>query len=187
MKTHTTKSIFVTTVVIAVALIALNYLLFTIVKTTNERTAGLSEEVLLYEKRQNELSGRGGMADINVLIEKVNSYFIGKDDVVKFIENIEREAREGGVGLAIRSVETETFGSKDGEKTVVDKTKETMRLKLEATGTWRNTTRFITFLEHLPYKVTVVEIGLSKTTEIEKGSKLPIWRARIELTVPKHK
>lgn len=158
----------------------------------------------MYKKEQDRLAGKSGVSEILALIEKVNSYFVPKDGVVSFIENIEKEARAKGTTLLIRSVDTENFGGLTDEESV-GATKEIMRLKLEDRGSWRDTMEFVSFLEHLPYKVTLVSVDFTKSVEGNASSdlstapsaptkggkvKAPVtsdWRVKIELTVLKQK
>lgn len=197
MKITSTKKILAVSVLLLMLLAAANYFLFASIKNTSMEASELSLEADEYDR---ELSGasRESVNELRTLIQKVSWYLVGRDDVVTFIENIEEEARNNGIVLLIRSVETEAFG--DPADTTA--TKETMRLKLEARGAWKNNLRFVYFLENLPYKINVKNVEFSKMMEGERitGGELNVpevtggvenpgsaWRTRIELTVLKQK
>lgn len=199
MKILSTKTILIAAIILTLVLIGLNYFFFMEIKNINTRTSLSMNDVEMYKKEQESLAGRNGIAEIASLVEKVNSYFVGKDGVVGFIENIESEARSEGLVLLIRSVGTENFGGASDEESV-GATKEVMRLKLEARGSWQGNMEFISFLEHLPYKVSFESVGISRSLDGENagGSSAtagsgtvvtasPEWRSRIELTVLKQK
>ena len=191
MKFSSTKNLLILSAVLAFALVVGNYFMFSSIKNSNKKASELSQQVGIYEQKRSSFSGANGVSDIRSLIEKIASYFLGKDDAVLFIERVEKEARDGGVALTIRSVGTENFGKTD-EKSKVDPTKELVRLKLEAKGTWRHTIRFISFIEHLPYKVVLEDVNFTRMVEGESSPKAkalasPLWRATIELTVLKNK
>lgn len=198
MKILSTKTILVTSIILTLILAALNYFFFAEIKNINTRTSISQSEVENYKKEQESLAGRSGIAEIVSLIDKVNSYFVGRDGVVGFIEGVENEARSKGLVLLIRSVGTENFGGLSDEESV-GATKEVMRLKLEARGSWQANMQFISFLEHLPYKVALENVSISRSVDGENPSSgnsqastsstvgAPEWRSRIELTVLKQK
>src|SRR3989344_2717389 len=170
MKFSSTKNLLILSAVLAFALVVGNYFMFSSIKNSNKKASELSQQVGVYEQKQSNLSGANSVSDTHSLIEKIDSYFLGKDDAVLFIERVQKEARDGGVTLTIRSVDTENFGKTD-EKSKVDPTKELVRLKLEAKGSWRNTIRFISFIEHLPYKVVLEDVNFTRMVEGESSPK----------------
>ena len=200
MKLTSTKSIFLVTALLVLLFVVADILVFAFIRNITIKTSEMASEADLYEKRQDELWGRKDGNDINSLIEKVNSYLVGKEEAVAFIEKIEKEARSSDVALVIRSATTENLGE---EEDVVPE--ERVRLKLETRGSWRNSVRLVSFNEHLPYKIEIMGANLSRLLEggnsaaefqgpsaPKKGSKTtstsaPIWRGEIELTVLKHK
>lgn len=202
MKIISTKTILVLVLILTAILVAANYFLFISIKNINTNTSAVLSETDVYKKEQDRLAGKSGVNEILALVQKVNSYYVGKDDVVHFIENIENEARAKGLVLLIRSVSTENYGGLTDEESV-GATKEVMRLKLEARGSWRDTMEFVSFLEHLPYKVDFVGVDFSKmvsgSTIIADAPSAPSksvkvkastssdWSVKIEFTVLKQK
>ena len=187
MKILSSKTILILVIILTAILIAANYFFFTSIKKINAETSMLSNELASYKNEQTTLAGRDGLAELPGLIENIDSYSVGKDGVVDFIENVETEARSKGITLLIRSVGTENIGGATEEESV-GATKEIMRLKLEARGSWRDTMEFVSYIEHLPYKIVLHDVGFSSASEGESSaSSSPTWRARVELTVLKQK
>lgn len=129
--------------------------------------------------------------DIYSLAGKVNSYFIKRDNVVSFIENIEQEARSLKIEIFIRSVDEAKYSDNENEN------KEFINLQIETRGSWADTLRFVSYLERLPYKISLNNVELAKIeTELEKNqnknikSDTPghyIWRGRFEFSALKIK
>jgi Tfp pilus assembly protein PilO len=171
MKIISTKTILVLIIILTAILLAANYFFFISIKNINTKTSALMGETEVYKKEQGRLAGKSGITEILSLVEKINSYYVGKDDVVHFIEDIEKEGRSKGITLLIRSVSTENFGGLTDEESA-GATKEVMRLKLEARGSWRDTMEFVAFLEHLPYKVSFASVDFTKSVEGGGGGDL---------------
>lgn len=134
------------------------------------------------------------LADAKSDIEKLESYFVGRDGIVDFIETIESYGNISGVKTLVEFV-----GVEGGvEENNVESIKEIVRIKLATEGSWVATEHFLSLLEHMPFRISmervsflylpVSESSLSFTPP--KGVTLPknrIWKGSIELTALKLK
>lgn len=209
MKFSSTKNLFAGAIILLAALLVANYFLFSFVREASAEAAEARSSAELFEQGRGERGAGGGQRSVDFLIEKINSYFVGGDEAVSLIEEIEDEARETGVSLFIRSAVTEPFmqAATPGESPTESSKIEIIRLKIETTGNWKNTLRLVSFIEHLPYKVVLEDVSLAKLSAGASGANgsdlLPVsqkgssakalassassWRGSIELTVLKHK
>jgi len=89
-------------------------------------------------------------------ISHIDSYFVAKDGVVDFIEILESYALKSGVALTIGAVSVE-----QDPKVKVD-FKEVLRLKVDASGSWENITRFLSVIENMPYVTDINMVSLSR-------------------------
>ncbi len=181
MKTLSTKKIIIISAILIVVLIAGHFVVFGFIKNSATTVSTLERDINSLQAQAVEFS-KYSPEDLKKLAESVNSRIISHTDFVSFIEKIEATGRVQNVPVIVRSVNVEPRNIED---TADDK--EIMRLKLETTGTWENTQRYINYLEHLPYKIAITNLGLSILKTEGKASSTPTWRGQIELTALKFK
>lgn len=184
MKASSPKSILVLLAVLVVVVIAIMYVAVISIQASGEKTLALLQEAAANRSQTEDLSKNKG-EDLKEMARDINAYFVSKDGVVNFIEDVEKEARTYQLEVFVRSVDV-TKNSDDPNDN-----KEVMKLKLEMRGSWGNTLRFISYLERIPYKVTLENIEMTKISELsedfESGANLPRWRTRLEMSVLKFK
>lgn len=90
------------------------------------------------------------------LIQTLRNYFIQKDDEVKFIEQIEKVARDSGVKFDIVSIDVKTDQQ--------DSFKENVDVKMKLEGSWQNIIYFVDKLEKMPFGVSVENMNLDTGT-----------------------
>ncbi|MFO0718645.1 MAG: hypothetical protein U0522_01280 [Candidatus Paceibacterota bacterium] len=179
------------------------YFLFVLIKNKNEKVSLFSQEIDLYLERESMRRTTEKTAEeLSEKIQKLESYFLHKDEVVPFIESIEDAGGKSGVDVSIASVGVtgapqivESTGVGSG---VVDEKKDEMlALRLDVKGSWGNVMNFVSYIENLPYKVSVDRVlfhknssvdmfftaGEKNTASIGQKSSIPAWSATIEMSV----
>jgi hypothetical protein len=206
MKSHSTKQIIIALSVVVLLLVASHFVAFLFIKNTATKVLTLEREAETLKSQALEYS-KYTPEDLLSLAQSVSAKFVPRGDVVDFIESIETKGRAQNVSVTVRSVGTEkrTPDAPDTDD------KEVLRLKLETVGSWSNTLKFINYLEHLPYKVSVQGLGMSKVLSERNtsnsdgasegdgggeaiggtvggtGSTPSLWKSEIEITVLKLK
>jgi len=88
--------------------------------------------------------------DMGKDLEVLDSYFTTEDEVVLFIEKIEKIGASSGVSLSLRSVNVEKENS------------DSLSVSLIASGSWRNVYHFLNLLESFPANIRIDEVSLAK-------------------------
>ncbi len=198
-------------------LVALNLLLgalyvcaFLYIKSTNEQISDLTEQVNHYEKRSSLLESlKDTIKQSQPKIDALQSYFIapGPDGTVAFINTLESAGSKDGLEIVIDNLNTDNgvINTKDAAATkdTTKKTdyKEILNFKVHTSGTWDNTFSFLSYLENLPYKITVGQVDMTKVAEKDTtqssgqkdasaaalGKKSLLWKGEFSFTVVKLK
>lgn len=179
MKINSTKKIFGLHLLLVVLLVALHVLVFVFIQNASKEVTTLEQEISVLEAQVAEFS-KHSSDDLRNLAQSVMSRFVSKSDFVSFIEGIEREAKAQNVLVTIRSVGAEPRSDDPNDD------KEIIKLQLESKGSWGNTLNFLNYLEHLPYKIDLRQIGLSVVAG-DGRTKVPQWQSQIEITALKFK
>lgn len=152
---HTHK-ILIVAVFFAFISLSLYGFLFWQVKSENEKASTLLQEAEQdIEKEKTLRAAKISLEKNETLIKAIDTYFIPRDGVVPFIEELEKLGKDSGVMLSVGAVSTEV------DPKVKDDFKETLRLRLETTGSWKDTFYFLSLIESLPYRAQVEQIALS--------------------------
>lgn len=190
MKSHSTKQIVILFAAIVFVLLGLHYFVFSFIKNTAVEVLTLERDVESMRTQVFEFS-KYTPEDLMALAQLVSAKFISRGDFVEFIQTIETKGRAQNLEVTVRSVATEPRSEDDDSDD-----KEILRLQLETTGSWANTLKFVNYLEHLPYKITVQGLKLTKSQNSgeEAGSTAGsasaasnLWKAEIEITALKLK
>ncbi len=157
-----TKKILIASAIAALVAFVLLGSFFWVIKTQNETIAVLASEA-------NQSSTKDeAVRSIKVSLERnkdalrsVDSFFISKDGVVDFINSLDKLGKQYGVTLNIGEVTSEV------DLKIKDDFKETLKLRLDASGSWSSVMKFLTALENLPYRIKVdqVSLGLSSASD----------------------
>lgn len=109
---------------------------------------------------------------------QINIYFVGDDEIVKFIETVELLGVLADADVEINSVNIEERRREEGEEN-----DEFLQLTFSATGEWNEVFYFFSLVELLPYNIEV------KRASFESGSKEKsgIWNGSFGITVAKSK
>lgn len=104
----------------------------------------------------------------------LNSYFVDKNNVVSFVKEIENLGKKAGIKLDIVSLNS--FIIKDSNGNASDR----VFMKIEVVGYWDNVYSMISYIESLPYKLSLNRISFN----VIDSKKLPRqWDAEIEFSV----
>lgn len=179
MKNKSTKQIIITLSVAILILLGLHFVIFNFIRSADKKVVTLKGEVVLLQTQVAEFS-KYSQADLENLAQSVVSHFVPREDFVGFIEAIESEGKAQNVAAVIRSVSVEPRSEDAADD------KEIIRLKLETRGSWANTMSFVSYLEHLPYKVEFQSLNISVITETGPVG-VPQWQGQLELTALKFK
>ena len=95
--------------------------------------------------------------------ERLNSYFVGQNDVVAFIEKIESLGAFSSTAVEILTVDIAQGGSE---------AYQFLTLKLSTKGSWDATTHFVSLLETLPNFIVIRQANLGSKL---KGEERGVW------------
>ena len=138
----------------------------------SQETVSLQNQVQEFSKYRPE--------DLKLLAQSVITKIIPHGDFVDFIEKVESNARSQGVNITVQSVNVVPRSDDENDD------KQIMHLRLETHGTWTQTMGFINYIEHLPYKIDIKNLSLSKTESADKKPSTD-WHGTFEVTALKFK
>lgn len=179
MKKQTTKQILILFLIIIVVLLCLHYAAFSFIRGAGMKVVNLERDVETLQVQVSEFS-KYSVDDIRSFAAAIKSRFVPKDDFVAFLEMIETQARSQGLEITVRGVDVESRSDDPNDD------KEILRLQIETGGSWQDTMRFVSYIEYLPYKISVRDLGLTVNPEGEESAPVE-WRGRIEMTALKFK
>ncbi len=147
--------------------------IFLYIKNTNkeitELTKVIDEQIQIEEKLR---SIESVMEDTIEGRAKLDSYFVGQNDIVQFIETIEALSGITGEEVTIISVDIQEDDNTSAY--------QFLRLRLTTRGAWEETIHFIALLETLPNYVVIERAGLDlRFTDEEAGE----WRSSFDIKV----
>lgn len=97
--------------------------------------------------------------------DKINKAFLSEEEIVKFIEELEKLSREENVEIKIQSA------------FISEKREENPVFNFELNGNFENIFRIAALTENLPYQLEIEEVGLARE---EKGKK---WRGQFKIKI----
>lgn len=100
--------------------------------------------------------------------KKIDSYFIGSDGIVTFIESIERLSRETSVDSSVNSVGVEQGASAEEVEYVT--------VNVSAEGSFRNLFWFLSLLEKMPLKIEITKVYFEQRESVDPKKKGTTWR-----------
>jgi Tfp pilus assembly protein PilO len=126
-----------------------------------------------FSKNEKFLAIKSAVEENQDAIIFLRSFFVSKDDEVKFIEQIEDAAKNSGIKSEIASIDV---------KPSTDKTslKEDVMVKINIEGQWKNMMTFVDKLEKLPFGVSINKINLDTSG---KG----LWSGSVDFIIFREK
>ena len=91
----------------------------------------------------------------------ISGGFVGKDNLLDFIEELEKAGAESGLAVRVESANFDV-GQAEGSPS----------FRLQATGSFQSLFKLMLILENTPYEISFEDVSLSRTHE-EKGKN--IW------------
>lgn len=188
----TTKKIFMTMILLNVVIFGVyGYIYWNIVQESHTITE-LQVQSNEYQAKNDALRSVKISLDENQdFISQIDTFFIAKDGVVNFINTLERLGQSTGLKINIQSVSVEQ-GSDPKDF------KEGLKLKIETEGSWQDSSRFLSIIENLPYRVVVnsASVILNGSSEAilfkdgefsRKVGPEEVWKWTFDITVLKLK
>jgi len=143
----------------------------------NANIAMAYEQLSLDERRDEQLRGvRALLRDTEAEQQEIDSYFVGADGIVQFLEELESLTRSTHAELEITSVDVKV----EEESTSA---LEELSIILSVAGSWREVTTYLARLEALPYPITVSSVQFTQT--VIQGANG--WTIRVSFITPKLK
>jgi len=102
--------------------------------------------------------------------EKINTFFIKKDEIVDFLNDIEKISNVSNASISVKSL---------GEKELSED-QHILNVQIHIQGSYSNVYRTMQLLENLPYYTEIQSVKLSHV-EIENGAKNKdnVWQSDI--------
>lgn len=102
------------------------------------------------------------IADTEKDMERIRESFISRDELLRFIDDVENAGRESEVGVRVESANLSTDGINDSGPS----------FRLEASGNFSSVFKYSLLLENLPYEISFEEMNITKS-----GDENEPWRA----------
>ena len=147
------KSFWVVTSVILVSFVLIFVFLFMVVNTKTEFLQKNNEYNVLAGKRANTLQVNRDRDGLEILSQKLESSFVGKDRFVEFIDFVESSARNTGNLVNLSNIS-------EGNNV--------QNLKINLEGSYSATVNFLAQIENSPYLVRSTNIIISKSSDSER-------------------
>lgn len=179
MKQRTTKQLLIMFAIALAILVGVHVVVFISIRSAGLEVSSLEQQVEEQQARVVEFT-KYNPEEIRSLATSVKEHFIFRDNVVLFIESIEKEAKAYGLTVTIRAADTEPRSEEEEDPL------ERVRLRLETQGSWVATMKFVSYLEYVKYKISLASLNLSVVTE-EGPRKTPNWKGEYEITALKFK
>lgn len=178
----TNKQIFILSIVVLLITVGGYYFFFSIIENKNKNISFLSQEIDTYAQNESVRTQSNKVAEEQKdKIEKIDLYLLHKNEVVPFIETVEGAGKKTGAVVKIGTVNV-------GSDSV-------LAIRLEARGSWNNINRFLSYLENLPYKISLSKVDLNRASSVSQfyaNSEVgvnkiiagaPVWNATVEMSV----
>lgn len=171
-----TEKIGVIAIILNVVIFLFCFFLFRDIQKRSIATSTIVNELSKASENQSQYLSVGDIIkETNQDRATIDSFFIGKEGTVGFIEFIEEQARVSSVSATINSV-----SSKSNE--VASSTVEVLQLAVETEGKWANLYHFFSLLKNVPYSIRLVNVVIKET-----DTKAKVWQADFSLEALKLK
>lgn len=158
-----TKKILTITIASFLVTFALYGILFLKIRSQNQEISTKANEVAVKTEqnktiRATELSLEKNKDDLN----NIDSYFVSSDGVVEFINTLDALGSKSNTKLTIGEVTTEL------DPRVKDDFKETLKFRVNATGSFEDVYYLLTLLESLPVRLRIEQVSLGLASASDK-------------------
>ena len=175
MKLTATKKIVILLILLSMAAYGAASILFLKIKRINENVSFLQNNIESDLNRQTVLQAvKTIVLDTEYERSKLDTYIVGKQNVVDFITLVENTASHIKLPLDVTS-----FNEIESPKSSYTE----LSLKAATSGAWADVVRFLALVETLPYKNSIKEATFDKRKEGEKEK----WFTTIQVNTLKFK
>lgn len=177
----TTKQILALTMILAIASVVFYVLFFNNVKGKNETISTIINDIDIAIQKETRLkSAKDIIKDTETGRGKLDTYFIDNEEIIDFIEEIEKIGRDIGVEIEIISV------SISDSKIQRDNISEVLNLDLKAEGKWSSVFHFLALIEKMPFKINISKINLQVVyNDGDKKNSSGIWKGFFSISAIK--
>ncbi|MFZ2621500.1 MAG: hypothetical protein WAX85_02925 [Minisyncoccia bacterium] len=188
MKTkNTSKNTIIAVTILVVGVFASYYFLFVDIKNRNEHISNIEQDLAHQNENSQYVSSLlETFQNADSDITKINNSIVSSDGDVAFIESLEKMAHDDSLSTTIDSLNFEEIPSFPGSKVVV------FRIRVKAKGSWSGIYKFLAQIESLPFKIKIINFGLTgpliNTESVKNTSDSGrIWQSIFEINVLKYK
>ena len=162
------------------AVLADTFFLFSI-KTSLDSSSALEGELEVERRVSSQLqASKEVVAGTAEERDKVETFFVGKDGVVAFLENLEVLGRDAGLEMEVSSVGlVEEKQDRAGERSYED-----LSVNITSKGSWTQNFRFLSILENMPLKLQITRAIIEKQAG---GNQNSPWLGSFAINVMKLK
>ena len=181
-KTHT-SAILVFSIIATIASILLFIFFLRVIDNKNKHiNAVLSTLGEKLREKENAIIFTGKVAEIKTLQDSINSHFVNPDQIDTFVSYLEKVGADLGSQVSVESIE------------VPEKNKNIIAVRLSVKGTFEKVTKTVTYLENIPYQISITQIYLNENVKDVtqynpsakdqiKSSNTPMWQADVSFNV----
>lgn len=183
MKKNSTTLILIFSIIATILVICLFVFLLKIIKNKNQHASVVltTLEGKMKEK-ENAIIFSRKIAEIKSIQDSVNNHFVDPEKIDSFVGYLEEIGLSLGSEVSVNDI------------VVPPKTKNIMSFSLSIIGTFQEVMRTITFLENIPYQISITQVYLNKNItqqvkeeikdiEQKKISEIPTWQADISFNI----
>ncbi|MFA5773560.1 MAG: hypothetical protein WC908_02710 [Candidatus Paceibacterota bacterium] len=183
MKKNQTTLILIFSIIATILAICLFFFLLKVIKNKNQQASVVftTLEKKIREK-ENTIMFAEKVAEIKLLQDSVNSYFVDPNRIDIFVGYLEEIGSSVGGEVIVQSIE------------VPLKTKSIISFKLSILGTFEEVMKTIALLENIPYQIDITQVYLNKDiiqgtqgdvkdVKKEKVVEIPTWQADISFNI----
>jgi hypothetical protein len=171
-----TYRVFFSSIIFLLATVAFYVFLYISIQKKGETVATLRAETAALEMQESEIGRlRTNLVSTEAERGRITSYFIEEDDVVPFLETIERYAESVGASVKFNTI-------------AIAKDPLSLNVALTAEGTFADLYRFTSLLETAPYEIVIntakLEVLPPEIPTTKGAPVLPLeWNEQISLSV----
>lgn len=167
-----TKWFFLTAIVLNILAVGLDVYAFSFLKEKSKEVAMIAWEIQAYEQSGEKLTSmRHLVDDTRREREKIDSLFVGGDNIIGFIGRIESLGRHAGVSLELKSVDV----TKDGEGA--------LSLRFSTKGDWESTLYFLALMESMPLRIETENVNLRNIKQMDEGKTTTFWSGDFSISL----
>lgn len=183
MKKNSTIPILIFSILATILVICLFIFFLKVIKNKNQHTSVvlLTLEEKIKEKEDAIIFARK-IAEIKSLQDSINNHFIDSNKIDTFVGYLEEIGFNLGSEVLVNNIE------------IPPKTKNIISFNLSIIGTFQEVMKTITFLENIPYQISITQVYLNKDiiqsakvdvkdVKKEKVLEIPTWQADVSFNI----